>query len=149
MILEIKILLVFERTFKVLQHLMFRILLGKISVFRRNAPIDTKRFIQDRDTPISLRVIEVITLILKYSSFRQHSETMRKTLRNKELTMIIFRQFHRHMLTVCRRTLADIHGNIQHSTLHASHQLAMGKRRSLEMQATHHTINTHAIVSSR
>lgn len=41
---------------------MFRILLGKISVFRRNAPIDTKRFIQDRDTPISLRVIEVITL---------------------------------------------------------------------------------------
>ena len=29
-----KILLVFERTFKVLQHLMFRILLGKISVFQ-------------------------------------------------------------------------------------------------------------------
>ena len=69
MILEIKILLVFERTFKVLQHLMFRILLRKISMFRRNAPIDTKRFIQDRDTPISLRVIEVITLILEYRSF--------------------------------------------------------------------------------
>ena len=48
---------------------MFRILLGKISVFRRNAPIDTKRFIQDRDTPISLMVIEVITLILEYRSF--------------------------------------------------------------------------------
>ena len=69
MILEIKILLVLKRTIKVLQHLMFRILLGKISVFRRNAPIDTKRFIQDRDTSISLRVIEVITLILKYRSF--------------------------------------------------------------------------------
>ena len=41
MILEIKILLVFKRTFKVLQHLMFRILFRKISVFRRNAPIDT------------------------------------------------------------------------------------------------------------
>ena len=35
-----RIHLVFERTFKVLQHLMFRILLGKISVFRRNAPIN-------------------------------------------------------------------------------------------------------------
>ena len=69
MILEIKILLVFERTFKILQHLMLRILFRKISVFRRNAPINAKRFIQDRDTPISLRVIEVITLILKYSSF--------------------------------------------------------------------------------
>ena len=61
-ILEIKIHLVLERTFKVLQHFMFRILFRKISVFRRNAPIDTKRFIQDRDTPISLWVIEVITL---------------------------------------------------------------------------------------
>ena len=40
MILGIKILLVFKRTFKVLQHLMFRILLGKISMFRRNAPIN-------------------------------------------------------------------------------------------------------------
>ena len=62
---------------------------------------------------------------------------MRKTLRNKELAMIILRQFHRHMLTVCWRTLSDIHGNIQHSTLHASHQLALGKRRPLTMQATH------------
>ena len=35
-ILEIK------RTIKVLQHLMFRILFRKISMFRRNAPIDTK-----------------------------------------------------------------------------------------------------------
>ena len=60
--------------------------------------------------------------------------------------MIIFSQFHSHMLTVCWRTLADIHGNIQHSTLHASHQLALGKRRSLEMQTTHHTIRTHTLV---
>ena len=29
-----------ERTFKVLQHLKFRILLRKISMFRRNAPIN-------------------------------------------------------------------------------------------------------------
>ena len=53
MILEIKILLVFKRSIKVLQHLMFRILFRKISMFRRNAPIDTKRFIQYRDTPVS------------------------------------------------------------------------------------------------
>ena len=71
---------------------------------------------------------------------------MRKTLRNKELTMVIFCQFHRHMLTVCRRTLTDIHGNIQHSTLHASHQFALSKRRSLEMQASHHTIRAHTLV---
>lgn len=71
---------------------------------------------------------------------------MRKTLRNKELTMIILCQFHRHMLTVCRRSLADIHGNIQHSTLHTSYLLALGKRRPLEMQASHYPITTHAFV---
>ena len=71
---------------------------------------------------------------------------MRKTLRNKELAMIILRQFHRHMLSVCWRTFTDIHGNIQHSTLHASHQLALRKQRSLEMQTTHHTIRTHALI---
>ena len=64
-----KNLLVLKRTVKVLQYLMFRILFRKISVFRRNAPIDTERIIQYRDTPISLRVIEVITLILEYRSF--------------------------------------------------------------------------------
>jgi len=57
-----KILLVFKRAFKIFQHLMFRILFRKISMFRRNAPVNAKRFIQDRDTPISLWVIEVITL---------------------------------------------------------------------------------------
>ena len=69
MILEIKILLVFKRTIKVLQYLIFCILFRKISMFRRNAPINAKRFIQDRDTPISLWVIEIITLILEHRSF--------------------------------------------------------------------------------
>ena len=33
-----------------------------------------------------------------------------------------------------------------HSTLHASPQLALCKRRPLEMQATHYTIRTHALI---
>ena len=70
MILEIKIRLVFERTIKVLQYLMFRIPLGKISVFRRNTPINPKRFIQDRDTPISLWVTDepysTVTLFARF-----------------------------------------------------------------------------------
>lgn len=33
-----------------------------------------------------------------------------------------------------------------HSTLHTSHQLALGKRRPLEMQATHYAIRTHALI---
>ena len=48
---------------------MFCILITEISMFCRNHPIYTERFIQDRDTTISLWVIEVITLILEYRSF--------------------------------------------------------------------------------
>lgn len=33
-----------------------------------------------------------------------------------------------------------------HSTLHTSHQLALGKRRSLEMQTTHYAIRTHTLI---
>ena len=65
-----KILLVFKRTFKVLQYLMFRTLLGKISVFRRNAPIDTERIIQERDSTISLWVTDepysTVTLFARF-----------------------------------------------------------------------------------
>ena len=63
-------LLILKRTFKVLQHLMFRILLGKISVFRRNAPIDTERIIQYRDSTISLWVTKsyysTVTLFARF-----------------------------------------------------------------------------------
>ena len=70
MILEIKILLVFKRTIKVLQYLMFCIPLRKISVFRKNAPINAKRFIQDRDTFICLWVIEDIIVMLFNSVYK-------------------------------------------------------------------------------
>lgn len=53
---------------------MHCILFRKISMFRRNAPINPKRFIQDRDTPISLRVIEVISKSLSIGFFFNSSE---------------------------------------------------------------------------
>lgn len=53
---------------------MFCILFRKISMFCRNAPINPERFIQDRDTPISLRVIEVISKSLSIGFFFNSSE---------------------------------------------------------------------------
>ena len=65
-----ELFLVFKRTFKVLQHLMFRILLGKISVFRRNTPINPEWFIQERDSTISLWVTDepysTVTLFARF-----------------------------------------------------------------------------------
>ena len=71
---------------------------------------------------------------------------MSKALWNEELAMIVLGQFHRHMLAVSRGTLTNIHSNIEYSTLHAAHQLALGERWTLEMQASHHTITTHTLI---
>lgn len=46
---------------------------------------------------------------------------MSKTTRNKELTMILLCQFYRYMLTIGRRTFADINSHIQHCTLYATY----------------------------
>ena len=116
---------------------MLGILLRENSMLCRNLPVDAQALVEDRDSPVSLRMIELIALILEHGSFAEYGKTMGKTTWNKELAMIILRQFHRHMLTVCWRTLTDIHGYIQYSPFHTSHQLALCKRRSLEMQATH------------
>lgn len=52
---------------------MFCILSRKISMFRRNAPVNPELFIQYRDTPISLRVIEVITLPFTHHTITAHA----------------------------------------------------------------------------
>ena len=52
---------------------MFRILFQKINMFQRNAPINTKRINQDRDTPIIFRVIEVITLHFTHHTITAHA----------------------------------------------------------------------------
>ena len=57
-----------ERTIKILQQRMLCIFLGEISMLGWEFPIDTKAIIEDADAAICLWVIEVITLVLEYSS---------------------------------------------------------------------------------
>ena len=90
--------------------------------------------------------IKVITFILKHCNFTQYSKTMSKTTRNKELTMIFPCQLYRYMLTIGRRTLADINSHIQHCTLYATYQLTLAVRHSLKMQPPHHSIRGHTFI---
>ena len=48
---------------------MLRIFFGEIGMFCWDFPIDTERVIEDADTSISLRMIEVITFVLEDCSF--------------------------------------------------------------------------------
>ena len=95
---------------------------------------------------VCLRMIEVVALVLEYRSLRKNSEAMGETSGNKELAMIILCQFHGNMLSVSRGAFMNIHGYIKHSTFYTSHQLTPRKRRSQEIQASHHTLRTHALV---
>ena len=79
---------------------MLRIFLREIGMLGWDLPVNTKGVIEDRNSSISLWMIEVITFVLEDCSFRENSEAMGKALWNKELDMIVFCQFNSHMLTI-------------------------------------------------
>ena len=115
-------------------------------MFCRYLPINTEAIIENRNTSICLRMIEVITLVLEDCCFREDSETMGKALWDKELDMIIFCQLYSYMLAISRRAFTNIHCYIEYSTLYAAHQLTLSIWWTLEMQASHYTITTHRLV---
>ena len=71
---------------------------------------------------------------------------MSKTLRDEELSMIVFCQFYCYMLAISRRSFTNIYCYIEHSTLYAAYQLALGIWWALEMQASHYAIAAHRLV---
>ena len=101
---------------------------------------NTQTFIAQLNATISLRCIEVIALILKNRYFTQYGKTMGKSTGDKELEMVLLRQFHRNMLPVCRTSLADVYRHIKYGTFYTTHQLALRIRHLLKMQPTHHAI---------
>ena len=68
---------------------MIEVFVGKDGLIHRNLPIDTKTVIQDADATIGLRGIEVVEIVLEDRNIAQHNKTMVKTMRYKELTMIV------------------------------------------------------------
>lgn len=92
---------------------MLLVFFAENGFFNRYMPINAKGFVLDVDAAVSLRMIELIALVLEYGSLGENGEAMGKAPRNKELTMIVFRQFHSYMLAKCRRTLADVNGYVE------------------------------------
>ena len=70
----------------------------------------------------------------------QYHETMGKSTRHKELTVIVFCKFDSNMLPERRRTSTDIHCDIKHGTLYDPHELALTERGFLEMQSSENAI---------
>ena len=70
-----------------------------------NLPIYAKAVVQDADTTIGFWVIEVITLILEDGSLGEDGKAVGKSLRDEELTMIVFRKLYSYMLAIGWRSL--------------------------------------------
>ena len=109
-------------------------------------PIDTEGVVEDADASIGFWMIEVITLVLEDGGLGEDGEAVSKTLRDKELDMIVFCQLYRYMLAIRWRSLTDIYCYIKYSTLYAAYKLALGIRWALEVQASHDAIAAHRLV---
>ena len=105
-------------------------------------PIYAETIIQDGDAAICLWVIEVIALVLEDCGLAEDS----KATRDEELAMIILSQFYCYVLTICRRTLANIYCDIKYRALNTAYQLGLSIWWALEVQTTHHSIAAHRLV---
>lgn len=104
---------------------MCQILRGKDCFFHRNTPVNVKGRVQDVYPAIGLRSIKRIALILAYGHIAEDAKAVRKAFRDKYLPMILFRQFHRHVLPVGRTPLPDIHSYIQNTAFYTAEQFAL------------------------
>ena len=125
---------------------MLFILIGKYRFFESNAPVDTERWIRDRDTAVGLRCIIVVALVLEYGDVGEYGETMGETARNEELQMVVLGKLYGDVLSVGRRTFAYVDGNIQHSAFDAADQFRLGERRQLKMKSAHYTFRGARLV---
>ena len=115
------------------------VLLGEDHEFGRELPVNVQCRIGKQDSSIRFGMIKLITLLRENSRFGKYRETMRKTLRNKELTVIVLVELDGKPLAKSRTVLAQINRNIQHPSPRTTYKLRLRERRTLEMQAAHHS----------
>ena len=104
---------------------MLQVFLAEYRLLHRYAPVNVKGFILDIDAAISLGMIELVALVLEDGGLGENGEAVSKATRDEELTMIVFCQFHCHMLSECRGAFADVNGYVKHCTLYAAHEFAL------------------------
>lgn len=112
---------------------MLGILFRKQSLLCWNLPIYAKRSIKNAYASIDLRMIELIALVLEDGDVAEDGKAVGKALGDKELTMVILREFDGYVLPISGTAFADIDGDIEHSALDTTDEFGLSKRRTLEM----------------
>lgn len=73
----------FKRRIKIFHQRMLGVFFAQDGLFRRNAPVNIQRIIQNADASVCFRVIKVVALVLEDGRFAQYGKTVRKTARHK------------------------------------------------------------------
>lgn len=125
---------------------MSLILCRKDYLIFRYSPIDSQRRVVPCHSTLTLRMIEVITLILEYHLIRQHGKTVGEAARDEKLTAVILGKFHCNMLAESRRPFPDVDRNIEDLAFHHPDEFALGMRRELEMKSADNSVTRLALI---
>ena len=141
-----KVKLDLKRTLKLGKPRVPEVLVGQYGLVSRDSPVDSQTLVQNAYAPVSLRVVELVALVLEDRGLGQDGKAVGEALGNEKLPVVILRELHRDVLPVGRAAFADVHCDIQHGAAHTPHQLALGEGRALKVQATHHAVAGHGFV---
>ena len=129
-----------ERCLEVFEQRVLCILLAQQGLVGRYAPIDAETVVKDAYAAVGFGMVELVALVLENGRLAQHGETVGEAFWNEELAVVVLGQFDCYVLAVCRAALAYVDGNVENGSLNAAHQLGLGERRTLEMQAAHDAV---------
>jgi hypothetical protein len=108
----------------------------------RDRPGDGKLGVVESNAAIGRLVIPACDLVYDFGFGRQGAKAVREADRHPKLQPIVGREFHRDMLPERGRTAPDIDSDVKNGPAHHPHELALGMRIGLEMQAADHTRRT-------
>ena len=125
---------------------MLRVLVAQDGMLRWDAPVDTERTVQNADAAVGFRMVEVVALVLEHSRLAQYRKSMGEASGDKELAVVIFRQFDCHVLPVGGAAAPYVNRHVQHPAAHTAHKFALREWRCLKMQAAHHPVDGLGLV---
>ena len=125
---------------------MSGVLVREYGLVHGDLPVYLERGVQNGYAAIRLGVVELVALVLEHCDVAENDETVCKAFGYKELAVVFLAEFDSDVLSVCRRTLADVNGNVQDTAAYAADNLALCIWGKLEMKAAHDSVAGHRLV---
>ena len=108
-------------------------------------PVYRQRRVVPAYAAFVFRIPVIGGLVQEIRGLGKNTEAVREAFRYPQHEFVLGRQFQRDMLAESRRTLADIHRDIEHRALHHAHQFAL-RMLDLIVQSAQHVLRGARVV---